>query len=95
MTSDSCCGVCAKRLRLYLTSSRDVYQDIDTWQEGLLEGDWPYVFIDGVWHKRSWGGAVENVSVLVTIGVNAEGHREVIGVAEGMKEDAASWQGFI
>ena len=72
-----------------------MYQDIDTWQEGLLEGDWPYVFIDGVWHKRSWGGAVENVSVLVTIGVNAEGHREVIGVAEGMKEDAASWQGFI
>ena len=33
--------------------------------------------------------------MLVAIGVNAEGHREVIGVAEGMKEDAASWRGFI
>ena len=42
--------------------------------------------IDGVWHKRSWGGSVENVSVLVAIGVNAEGHREVIGVTEGMRE---------
>jgi len=38
---------------------------------------------------------VENVSVLVAIGVNAEGHREVIGVTEGMREDAASWEQFI
>ncbi len=51
--------------------------------------------MDGVWHKRSWGGSVENVSVLVAIGVNAEGHREVIGVTEGMREDAASWEQFI
>ena len=56
---------------------------------------YPYVFMDGVWHKRSWGGSVENVSVLVAIGVNAEGHREVIGVTEGMREDAASWEQFI
>ena len=39
-------------------------------------------------------GHVENVSVLVAIGVNAEGHREVIGVTEGMKEDSASWEQF-
>lgn len=51
--------------------------------------------MDGVWHKRSWGGSVENVSVLVAIGVNAEGHREVIGVTEGMREDAASVYGQI
>jgi hypothetical protein len=43
-----------------------------------------HVFMDGVWHKRSWGGAVENVSVLVAIGVGSDGRREVIGVAEGM-----------
>ena len=53
------------------------------------------MFVGGVWHKRSWGGSVENVSVLVAIGVNAEGHREVIGVTEGMREDAASWEQFI
>ena len=51
--------------------------------------------MDGVWHKRSWGGSVENVSVLVAIGVDDTGHREVIGVAEGMKEDKASWEQFI
>ena len=72
-----------------------VYAGIETWRNRPLEAEYPYVFMDGVWHKRSWGGSVENVSVLVAIGVNAEGHREVIGVAEGMKEDAASWRQFV
>ena len=57
-------------------------------------GEWPYVFVDGVWHKRSWGGHVENVSVLVAIGVDAEGRREVIAVDEGMREDSPSWEQF-
>ena len=72
-----------------------VYDDIDRWRTRPLESEYPYVFMDGVWHKRSWGGSVENVSVLVAIGVNAEGHREVIGVTEGMREDAASVYGQI
>ena len=52
------------------------------------------MFVDGVWHKRSWGGHVENAGVLVAIGVDAEGRREVIAVDEGMREDAASWEQF-
>ena len=40
--------------------------------------------------RRTWGGSVENVSVLVAIGVDDTGRREVVGVAEGMKEDRAS-----
>jgi len=71
-----------------------VYAEIDQWRTRQLEGEYPYVFVDGVWRKRSWGGAIENVSVLVAIGVNGKGHREVIGVAEGMKEDSASWEQF-
>ena len=73
---------------------KKVYGDIDAWRTRPLEGEYPYVFVDGVWHKRSWGGSVENVSILVAIGINREGHREVIGVAEGMKEDRASWEQF-
>ena len=72
-----------------------IYGEIDQWRTRPLESEYPYVFVDGVWHKRSWGGRVENVSVLVAIGINAEGHREVIGVTEGMREDAASWEQFI
>ena len=45
--------------------------------------------------KRSWGGEVQNVSVLVAIGVNNEGYREILGVAEGSKEDSESWRQFL
>ena len=45
------------------------------------------IFVDGVYLKRSWGGELQNVSVLVAIGVNAEGYREILGVAEGSRED--------
>jgi transposase-like protein len=74
---------------------KKVYVQIDQWRQRPLQQPYPYVFMDGVWHKRSWGGAVENVSVLVAIGVRVDGHREVIGVTEGMKEDATSWRNFI
>lgn len=74
---------------------RKVYADIDRWRERPLAQGYPYVFMDGVWHKRCWGGSVENVSVLVAIGVGADGRREVLSVAEGMKEDAESWRSFI
>jgi len=55
----------------------------------------PYAFLDGLWLKRSWGGEVRNVSLLVAIGVNEEGFREVLAVAEGSKEDKASWTAFL
>ena len=73
---------------------RKVYDQIDEWRNRPLERSYPYLFVDGVWHKRTWGGSVENVSVLVAIGVDDTGHREVIGVTEGMKEDKASWVSF-
>lgn len=59
-----------------------------------LSGKYPYVYVDGVYLKRSWGGEVQNVSILVAIGVNEDGCREIIGAAEGMKEDKESWRAF-
>jgi putative transposase len=53
------------------------------------------VFLDGLWLKRSRGGEVRNVSLLVAIGVNDEGFRKVLAVAEGLKEDKASWTTFL
>ena len=40
------------------------------------------------------GGEYENVAILVAIAVNEDGYREVLGAAEGMKEDTASWVSF-
>jgi len=41
---------------------------IETWRNRPIEGEHPYVFLDGLWLKRSWGGEVKNVAVLVALG---------------------------
>ena len=55
---------------------------------------YPYVYVDGIYLRRNWGGEYENVVILVAIAVNQDGFREVIGAAEGMKEDKSSWVNF-
>ena len=72
-----------------------IYKTIETWRMRPIEGEHPYVYLDGICLKRSWGGEVKNVSVLVAFGVNKEGYREILGVAEGAKEDKASWSAFL
>jgi putative transposase len=75
--------------------NQKIYDQIEAWRTDPIEGEHAYVYLDGLWLKRSWGGEVRNVSVLVAIGVNQDGYREILGVAEGSKEDKASWQQFL
>ena len=75
--------------------NQKIYAQIETWRNKPIEGHHPYVFLDGLWLKRSWAGEVRNVSLLVAISVNAEGYREMLGVVEGAKEDKAGWSGFL
>jgi putative transposase len=75
--------------------AQKVYGQIEAWRNRRIEGEHAYVYLDGLWLKRSWGGEVKNVAVLVAIGVDQEGYREVLGVAEGTKEDAQSWRNFL
>ena len=75
--------------------NQKLYQRIEQWRNQPIEGEFPYVYLDGIWLKRSWGGEVKNVAVLVAIGVDREGFRHVLGVCEGAKEDAESWRNFL
>lgn len=72
-----------------------VYEQIEAWRQRPLEGSYPYVYLDGIYLKRNWGGTYENVAVLVAMAVNQRGEREVVGAAEGMKEDKESWLSFL
>ena len=63
--------------------NQKIYAQIETWRNRPIEGHHAYVFLDGLWLKRSWGGEVRNVSLLVAIGVNDQGFREVLAVTEG------------
>ena len=75
--------------------NKKAYVNIEAWRNRPLQGGkYPYVYVDGIYLKRNWGGEYENVAVLVAIAVNEEGYHEVLGAAEGMKEDKASWVSF-
>ncbi|MBN2258830.1 MAG: IS256 family transposase [Anaerolineaceae bacterium] len=75
--------------------NKKIYEQIEKWRNEPLKNHYTYVYLDGIWLKRTWGGEVKNVSVLVAIGVNEEGFRDIIGVAEGFKEDKESWKRFL
>jgi putative transposase len=75
--------------------NKKIYGQIEAWRNQPIQGQHPYVFLDGIWLKRCWGGEVRNVAVLVAVGVNHEGFREVLGVMEGAKEDKDSWLTFL
>ena len=74
--------------------NKDVYHKLEEWRCRPISGEYAYVYVDGIYLKRSWGGEVHSVSVLIAIGVNQDGRREIIGAAEGMKEDRESWRNY-
>jgi len=75
--------------------NKKVYAQIDVWRTRKIEGDYPYVYLDGIALKRCWAGEVRNVSILVAIAVDQDGYREVLGACEGAKEDKAGWESFL
>lgn len=75
--------------------NQKIYRHIEAWRNRTIEGEFPYLYLDGVILKRSWAGEVRNVSVLVAIGIGTDGFRQILGVAEGEKEDLEGWRGFL
>lgn len=75
--------------------NKKVYVHIEDWRNRPLQGGkYSYVYGDGTYLWRNWGGEYENVAILVAIAVNEDGYREVLGAAEGMKEAKAGWVSF-
>jgi transposase-like protein len=75
--------------------NKKIYERIEKWRNRPITDSFPYVYLDGIVLKRTWADEVRNVSVLVAIGVGADGYRQVLGVVEGAKEDKAGWSGFL
>jgi len=75
--------------------NQKIYGRIDEWRNQPIKGKFSYVFFDGIWLKRAWAGEMQNIAVLIAIGVNEDGFREVLGVCEGLKEDKDSWVNFL
>jgi transposase-like protein len=75
--------------------NQQLYERIEAWRNQPITDRFAYVYLDGIWLKRCWGGEVKNVAVLVAIGVDQDGYRQVLGVVEGAKEDKESWRQFL
>src|SRR4029078_6808845 len=73
----------------------DLYVKIECWRNRRIEGEHPYLYLDGIVMKRTWAGEVRDVSLLVASAVNSEGYREILGICEGAKEDKSGWSAFL
>ena len=61
----------------------------------LDAGPYSYVWLDALTQKVREGGRIVNVAVVVATGVNADGHREILGLDLITTEDGAGWTAFL
>ena len=61
----------------------------------LDAGPYTYVWMDALTQKVREGGRIVNVAVVIAVGVNADGHREVLGLDVITTEDGAGWLAFL
>ena len=60
-----------------------------------IEGDWPYVWLDATYVKARRDGRIVSVAVIIAVGVNSDGRREVLGMSIGASEAETFWTGFL
>ena len=60
-----------------------------------IEGDWPYLWIDATYVKVRQAGRIVSVAVIIAVGANADGRREVLGMAVGPSEAETFWTEFL
>lgn len=60
-----------------------------------IEGDWPYLWVDATYVKVRQAGRIVSVAVIVAVGVNSDGRREVLGMDVGPSEAETFWTAFL
>ena len=60
-----------------------------------IEGDWPYLWIDATYLKVRRGGRIVSAAVIIAVGVNTDGRREVLGMEIGTSEAEPIWTEFL
>jgi putative transposase len=70
-------------------------EELEPWRTRKLEGRYPYLFLDARYEKVRENQRVVDMAVLVGIGVNEEGRREVVGTEVAHGESKATWGGFL
>ena len=73
----------------------EIDERVNAFLERPIEGDWPYVWIDATYVKVRQAGRIVSVAVIIAVGVNTDGVREILGVAVGPSEAEPFWTDFL
>jgi transposase-like protein len=73
----------------------EIDDKVKTFLNRPIEGDWPYLWIDATYVKVRQNGRIVSVAVIVAIGVNSDGRREILGLDIGPSEAETFWTGFL
>ena len=68
---------------------------VQTFLNRPLEGEWPYIWVDATYLKVRQNGRIVSVAVIIAVGVNNDGRREVLGMDIGVSEAAHFWTEFL
>ena len=69
--------------------------EVERFRSRKLEGPYPYLTLDATFLKVRRQGRIVSVAVVIAVGVNAEGQREILGLDVGPSEDGAFWHAFL
>ena len=75
--------------------AKELDSSVKAFRERKLEGRFPYLWLDALYFKSREGGRIANVAALIAVGVNEDGHREVLGIDVVTTEDGAGWLAFL
>jgi putative transposase len=73
----------------------DIDERVQAFLNRPIEGDWPYLWIDATYMKVREAGRIVSVAVIIAVGVNTDGVREVLGMAVGPSEAEPFWSAFL
>ena len=73
----------------------DIDERVNAFLNRPIEGDWPYLWIDATYMKVREAGRIVSVAVIIAVGVNTDGVREVLGMAVGPSEAEPFWTCFL
>ena len=73
----------------------DIDERVGEFLDRRIEGDWPYIWIDATYVKVRQNGRIVSVAVIIAVGVNTDGRREVLGMTIGASEAETFWTDFL
>jgi putative transposase len=73
----------------------EIDEKVQAFLDRPIEGDWPYLWIDATYVKVRQNGRIISVAVIIAVGVNSDGRREVLGMEIGASEAETFWTGFL